>query len=148
MKKCKVCKKTIKQSGPGRPRKTHARCKGSSRLKKAGKKKKAGKVRRYSSGSRTKSQRGRALAGTGTGWRNFWHGGRTGATKHDKTWAAKIAKKGSGWTVVTRHGRRTGQKNETVRGVMSKDKAMMTLLRLIRQKLNKGYMYVGSKRGH
>jgi predicted DNA-binding WGR domain protein len=146
MNKCKVCKKTIKQSGPGRPRKTHKRCAGAKSTVKHTKK---GAVRRYTSGTTTRSQKGKGFAGVGTGWLVLWHGGRTGNTNHDKTWAVKLAKKGSGWTVVTRHGRRTGQKNETSRKVMTRGAAETVANRLVRSKLRKGYMSISrfSKRG-
>jgi predicted DNA-binding WGR domain protein len=145
MGKCKVCKKKIKPTGkPGRPATTHSRCKGSSGTVKRTKK---GSVRRYTSGSTTRSQEGRSFAGVGTGWLVLWHSGRSGDTQHDKTWAVRVAKKGGGWTVVTRHGRRTGQKNETSRKVMSRSAAETVADRLVRSKLRKGYMVVGSKRG-
>ncbi|RJR10263.1 hypothetical protein C4588_03625 [Candidatus Parcubacteria bacterium] len=150
--KCKVCKKAIKQKrGPGRPRTKHARCSSSKKtLKRKGKKKsikKRGSVRRYQSGAVTKSQRGRHLAGVGTGWRVLWHFGRTGDTQHDKTWAVRIARKGSGWTVLTRHGKRYGQKNETSRKTMSKAEAIALGNKLLKQKFRKGYAYLGSKHG-
>ena len=156
MAKCKVCRGEIKKKkGPGRPRTTHAACKGSKPVKKKGKaskkksttkRTKSGAVRKYKSGSVTRSRKGRSYAGVGTGWLVLYHGGRTGDTQHDKTWAVKVAKKGSGWTVVTRHGKRTGQKNETSRGVMSRSAAEAAADRLVNSKLNKGYMIAGSKR--
>lgn len=147
--KCKICRKEIKQKkGPGRPRTTHKACKGgtSKKSKSTTKRTKSGAVRRYKSGSVTRSRKGRSYAGVGTGWLVLYHGGRTGDTQHDKTWAVKVAKKGSGWTVVTRHGKRAGQKNETVRGVMSHSAAEAAANRLLNSKLNKGYMIRGSKR--
>lgn len=135
MNKCKVCKKNINQSGPGRPRLTHERCKNG----------KKGTIRRYSSGSTTVSRKGKDFAGVGRGWVILYHGGRTGDTQHDKTWAVKLVKKGSGWAVVTRHGRRTGEKNETVRRTMPLSEAQAAAERLIKSKLRKGYQYAGSQ---
>jgi predicted DNA-binding WGR domain protein len=111
-------------------------------------KKSKGSIRRYrSTGSVTRSQRGRSFVGVGSGWLALHHGGSTGKTQHDKTWAVKVIKKGSGWAVVTRHGRRTGAKNETVRKATSSraaaEKAASTL---IRSKLRKGYYIVGGNR--
>jgi len=104
-------------------------------------------IRRYSStGSITRSRTGRSHFGVGSGWFLMYHGGRTGSTQHDKTWAVKIVKKGSGWAVVTRHGRRAGEKNETHRRPTSRDAASRTANSLIRQKLNKGYHPVGANR--
>jgi predicted DNA-binding WGR domain protein len=143
MNKCKVCKENIKQSGPGRPRKTHKRCAGA---KSTVKRTKKGAVRRYSSGATTRSQKGRSFFGKGTGWLALYHGGRTGDTQHDKTWAVRVVKKGSGWTVVTRHGRRTGQKNETSRKIMTRDAAEAAADRLIRSKLRKGYIFARANR--
>lgn len=138
-KKCKVCKKTIKQkSGPGL---THDRCKGgktSTTKKKSGKIKRAS-VRRYSSGSVTRSQQGRGIK-VGGGWMSFYHGGRTGKTQHDKTWGVKVVKVGSKYVVVTRHGRRTGQQNETRSRPMSFEAAIQKAGRLMNSKLNKGYL--------
>lgn len=108
---------------------------------------KRGSIRRYSStGSVTRSQRGRSWFGQGSKWLVLYHGGRTGATQHDKTWAIKIVKKGSGWTVITRHGRRTGQKNETTRAIMSKEAAEKLRKSLINKELRKGYQLAGANR--
>lgn len=112
---------------------------------KAGKKK--GSVRRYSSGSATKSRLGRSPAGKGTGWIVLYHDGSTGDTKHDKTWAVRVQKKGGGYTVVTRHGKRGGEKNETSRGIMAERAAEKLADRLMNSKLNKGYRVIGAKRG-
>lgn len=111
-------------------------------------KKTKGAVRRYrSTGSVTRSQRGRSFVGVGSGWLVLHHGGSTGKTQHDKTWAVKIAKKGSGWAVVTRHGRRTGEKNETVRkSTSSRASAEKAASALVRSKLRKGYYIVGANR--
>lgn len=106
-----------------------------------------GKIRRYkSTGSVTKSRRGREFVGAGRGWLVLYHGGRTGETLHDKSWSIRIVKKGSGWTVITRHGRRSGQKNETVRASMSKDAASRLADSLLNSKLRKGYVIVGKNR--
>lgn len=149
--KCKVCKKIFKQkSGPGRPRQTHERCKGGNTRKtstKSKKKTKTSSVRRHSTGSTTRSQKGRGFAGVGTGWLVLYHGGRTGDTQHDKTWAVKVARKGSGWVVVTRHGRRAGQKNETVSRIMTRSAAESSANNKLRSKFRKGYALIGSKRG-
>jgi len=135
MSKCKVCKKNIKQSGPGRPRKTHERCKSSGSTKK-------GAVRRHASGTTTRSQKGRNFSGVGSGWVTLWHGGRTKGTQHDKTWSVKVVKKGGGCAIVTRHGRRTGQKNESTRKITSCLSAIKAANRLVRSKLRKGYVLV------
>jgi len=106
---------------------------------------KKGVIRRYSStGNVTKSQRGRSFVGAGRGWLILYHGGRTGETQHDKTWSVKIIKKGGGWAVVTRHGRRTGQKNETVRRPTSREAAERMASSLVNSKLRKGYRIAGS----
>jgi len=147
MNKCKVCKKTIKQAGSGRPRKTHKRCQGAkktakSTAKKTAKRTKKGSVRKYSSGSITRSRQGREFT-IGSGWLTLHHGGRTGATQHDKIWAIKVVKKGSGWSVVTRHGRRTGEKNETIKKATAFESAQRDALRLLKSKLRKGYIGIG-----
>lgn len=142
MSKCTICKKSIKPTGkPGRPASTHSKCK----KKKSGttKRTKKGSVRRHGSGTTTRSQKGYQFSGKGTGWVNFWHGGRTKGTQHDKIWSVKVVKKGGDrCAVVTRHGRRTGQKNESTRATTSCRAAFRTLMSLIRSKERKGYVQI------
>lgn len=109
-------------------------------------KKKSSKIRRYSNRTVTRSHRGASFVGFGRGWIVLYHGGKTGKTQHDKTWSAKIVKKGSGYVVVTRHGRRAGQKNESVRGITSLESAVAKLQALMNSKLRKGYRIVGANR--
>ena len=138
MNKCTVCKKNIKPTGkPGRPSSTHSKCK-----KSGTKRTKKGSVRRHGSGTTTRSQKGRSFSGVGSGWVTLWCGSRTKGTLHDKTWSVKVVKKGSGCAVVTRHGRRTGQKNESTRKVTNCLSAIKEANRLVRSKLRKGYILV------
>lgn len=163
---CRVCKKGIKQrKGPGRPKTTHDRCKGKKKTprkkstkKKSTKKKvkttkkkttkkktlKRAKTTRRGS-SVTKSRQGREIVGP-SGWVALYHGGQTGKTQHDKTWAVKIEKRGSRYRVLTRHGRRTGQKNVTKHPLTSLDKAVSKANRLLSSKIRKGYAFVGANR--
>lgn len=108
-------------------------------------KSKRGVVRKRGT-SRIASRRGRSLFGVGSGWLVLYHGGATGETQHDKTWAVKIVNRNGGYSVVTRHGRRTGQKNETVRKSTSLTNANQLAQRLINQKLRKGYHLLGYNR--
>jgi len=107
---------------------------------------KKGKIRRYSTGSKTVSRRGRTLFGGGSGWVVLHHGGRTGDTQHNKIWAVKVVRSSKGWTVTTRHGRTAGQKNETSRKAMSQEGAHALANKLLRSKLAKGYHLVGANR--
>lgn len=107
---------------------------------------KKSKTRRYSNRTVTRSRKGYRSLGSGRGWIILYHGGRTGKTQHDKTWSAKISKKGSGYAVVTRHGRRVGQKNESTRSITTLEKALCQLKSLVSSKLRKGYMLVGARR--
>jgi hypothetical protein len=95
--------------------------------------------------STTRSRQGRSCVGA-CGWIVLYHGGRTGKTQHDKTWAVKVEKSGSRYRVLTRHGRRTGQKNVTTHPWTTMTKAVSKANSLLRSKAKKGYGYAGSNR--
>ena len=158
-----MCKKPIRQSkGPGRPKTTHTRCKKTPKKKKAkkkkakkkapkkkvkkkAKKKKRGSVTRRGS-STTRSRQGREIMGA-RGWLSLWYYGPSkGGRGSDKTWAVKVEKKGTRYRVVTRWGRRTGQKNVTKHAWTTKEKALKKANSLLRSKVNKGYEGWGSNR--
>jgi len=160
--KCKVCKKTIRYSGAGRPRTVHERCKSKlkkktpkkkttkKKTKKKTTKKKTKKKAKKSKTTRrgrsvTRSRQGREITGP-SGWLALWHGGKSGKTQHDKTWSIKVEKKGSRYRVLTRWGRRTGQKNVTRHPWTTEDKALRKANSLLDSKLRKGYMIVGANR--
>ena len=102
----------------------------------SGSKKKSKTIRRGS--SVTTTRQGKAFSGP-RGWITLYHGGRTGSTQHDKTWAVKLEKSGSGYRVVTRWGRRTGDKNETRHPVTSLQAAVRKANSLLSSKFRKGY---------
>lgn len=105
--------------------------------------KKSKKVR-HTSGSVTTTRQGYGPIGKGRGWIAMYHGGRTGATQHDKTWSIKVVKKNGKCQVITRHGRRKGSQKETKRPLQSCAAAMAAAERLISSKFRKGYMMVGA----
>lgn len=117
----------------------HNRTTCSSKIRKV----KKSKTRKMSTGSKTVSRLGRKLHGSSGRWTVLYHGGRTRGVEHDKSWAVKVAKKGSGYVVVTRWGRRTGQKNETTSRVMTRESANNKMINLIKSKLRKGYIGAG-----
>lgn len=114
--------------------------------KKAKKSVKGSKIRRRSTGSVTASRRGYGALGAGKGWLALWHGGSTGSTRHDKTWAIKIIKKSGKCQIVTRHGRRTGAQNETSRKPQTCAAAIAAAQKLIRSKFAKGYMLIAANK--
>lgn len=167
---CKVCRGRIPKTGrPGRPKTTHTRCKKKKKKtqkkakkkkvtkKKAKKKKKKKKVTKKKAkkkkkaikrskttrrgSSTTRSQQGPQIRGA-RGWLALWNLEGTS----DKTWAVKVEKKGSRYRVLTRWGRRTGQKNVTKHPWTSKESALKKANSLLKQKFRKKYFSIGANR--
>jgi len=138
-----TCKNKAKKKKAVRKKKKVVRKKAKKKAKKKKAVKRAKKVRRGSSVTHTR--RGTSIVGK-RGWLALYHGGSTGKTQHDKTWAVKVEKSGRGYRLLTRWGRRAGQKNVTKHRVTTRDKAESKADSLILQKLNKGYVFMGANR--
>lgn len=119
-------------------------CSKKAKKQKASSNKRSSKVVRRGT-SVTRTRLGRQFSGA-RGWLTLYHGGRSGATQHDKTWAIKLEKAGGGYRVVTRWGRRTGEKNETRHPVTSLQAAVNKANRLLNSKYRKGYRTIGINR--
>jgi predicted DNA-binding WGR domain protein len=145
LRKCKVCKKAIRQKkGRGRPRLVHERCKGKKTLKKKTKKKKVAKKKKKTKKkvkrrTTTRSTGSKALAGRGKGWRVFHYSGITAkGNVSNKTWAIKR----QGNKVWTRHGKTWGVKKLTPKTFATKQQAVAYYEKKVDEKRAKGYTMV------